>query len=70
MTDVFVCGLATDFCVTWTALDAAAAGFKTELIDDASRAIDTNGSLAAAYTALSKAGVLRTTAAVVTKALS
>ena len=67
VTDVFVCGLATDFCVTWTALDAAAAGFKTALIEDASRAIDTNGSLAAA---LSKAGVLRTTAAVVTKALS
>ena len=70
VTDVFVCGLATDFCVTWTALDAAGAGFKTALIEDASRAIDTNGSLAAAYTALSKAGVLRTTATVVTKALS
>ncbi|WP_201864512.1 nicotinamidase [Microvirga soli] len=45
---VFCAGLALDFCVAWTALDAAAAGFDTYLIDDASRAIDTNGSLARA----------------------
>ena len=48
VTTVFVCGLATDFCVAWTAQDAAAAGFKTYLIEDASRAIDAGGSLAAA----------------------
>ena len=41
-----MCGLATDFCVAWTALDARAAGFETTLIEDASRAIDLNGSLA------------------------
>ena len=54
---VFVCGLATDFCVAWTAQDAAAAGFKTYLIEDASRAIDAGGSLAAAMAGLKTAGV-------------
>lgn len=54
---VFCVGLATDFCVAWTALDAQAAGFDTYLIDDASRAIDTNGSLARALKDLSAAGV-------------
>ena len=57
MTTVFVCGLATDFCVAWTAQDAAAAGFKTYLIEDASRAIDAGGSLAAAMAGLKTAGV-------------
>ncbi len=57
VTTVFVCGLATDFCVAWTAQDAAAAGFKTYLIEDASRAIDAGGSLAAAMVGLKTAGV-------------
>ena len=57
VTTVFVCGLATDFCVAWTAHDAAAAGFKTYLIEDASRAIDAGGSLAAAMAGLKTAGV-------------
>jgi len=42
---VFCVGLATDFCVSWTALDARAAGFETLIIEDACRAINTNGSL-------------------------
>jgi nicotinamidase/pyrazinamidase len=46
--EVDVCGLATDFCVAWTALDAAAEGFKTQVLLDACRGIDLNGSLAAA----------------------
>lgn len=54
---VFCAGLATDFCVAWTALDAAAEGFETYLIEDASRAIDTNGSLAKAKEDLKAAGV-------------
>jgi len=54
---VFCAGLATDFCVAWTALDAAAAGFETFLVEDASRAIDTNGSLARAQADLKAAGV-------------
>ena len=57
VTTVFVCGLATDFCVAWTAQDAADAGFKTYLIEDASRAIDAGGSLAAAMAGLKTAGV-------------
>jgi nicotinamidase/pyrazinamidase len=54
---VFCAGLALDFCVAWTALDARAAGFETYLIEDASRAIDTNGSLARAKGDLKAAGV-------------
>ncbi len=54
---VFCAGLATDFCVAWTALDAKAAGFDTYLIEDASRAIDTNGSLERAQADLRAAGV-------------
>ncbi|WP_244510501.1 nicotinamidase [Microvirga guangxiensis] len=54
---VFCAGLAMDFCVAWTALDSAAAGFETYLFEDASRAIDTNGSLAKAKKDLEAAGV-------------
>src|SRR6266702_1482977 len=48
---VFVCGLATDFCVAWTALDARKLGFAAAVIEDACRAIDNMGSLAAAWSA-------------------
>jgi nicotinamidase/pyrazinamidase len=54
---VYCCGLATDFCVAWSALDAQAAGFETWIIEDACRAIDTGGSLAAARRELAAAGV-------------
>jgi nicotinamidase/pyrazinamidase len=56
---VFVCGLATDFCVAWTALDARALGFDVAVIEDACRAIDTQGSLAAAWDKMRAAGVAR-----------
>jgi nicotinamidase/pyrazinamidase len=56
---VFCCGLATDFCVAWSALDAKAAGFETWVVEDACRAIDTGGSLAAAQRAFADAGVRR-----------
>jgi len=56
---VYVCGLATDFCVAWTALDARKAGFKASVIEDASRGIDLNGSLKAAWEQMAKAGVKR-----------
>ena len=39
---VFVVGLATDFCVAWTAMDARKAGFETFVVEDATRAIDLN----------------------------
>lgn len=56
---LFVAGLATDYCVSWTAVDARAAGFETYVIEDACRAIDTNGSLAAAWAEMAGAGVGR-----------
>ena len=56
---VYVVGLATDFCVAWTALDARAAGFDTCVVEDACRAIDMNGSLAAAWTQMQSHGVMR-----------
>ena len=40
VTEVFVCGLATDYCVKFTALDAAQTGFKTHFIEDASRGVN------------------------------
>ncbi|WP_414470896.1 nicotinamidase [Microvirga sp. M2] len=54
---VFCAGLATDFCVAWTAIDAAGAGFESYLIEDASRAIDAGGSLARARRDWNAAGV-------------
>ena len=56
---VYVVGLATDFCVAWTALDARATGFETSVIEDACRAIDMNGSLAAAWSQMQAQGVVR-----------
>lgn len=56
---VFVCGLATDFCVAWTALDARKLGFAVYVIENATRAIDLNGSLAAAWKQMADAGVKR-----------
>lgn len=54
---VFVAGLATDFCVAWTAVDAVHFGFETFVIDDACRAIDTQGSLDKAWADMEKWGV-------------
>jgi nicotinamidase/pyrazinamidase len=56
---VFVTGLATDFCVAWTAMDARKAGFEVYVIEDATRAIDLNGSLAAAWKQMGARGVKR-----------
>jgi nicotinamidase/pyrazinamidase len=56
---LFVTGLATDFCVAWTALDARAAGFDTYVIEDACRGIDLQGSLAAAWKNMQSHGVQR-----------
>jgi nicotinamidase/pyrazinamidase len=60
---LFIAGLATDFCVHWTAVDARAAGFETYVIEDASRAIDTNNSLEEAWRAMTAAGVRRISSA-------
>jgi nicotinamidase/pyrazinamidase len=59
ITTVYVTGLATDFCVAWTAMDARKLGFETLVIEDATRAIDLNGSLAAAWKQMTAKGVKR-----------
>jgi nicotinamidase/pyrazinamidase len=56
---VFACGLATDFCVAHTALDARGEGFDAFVIEDACRAIDANDSLTAAWARLNAAEVWR-----------
>ncbi len=56
---VYVVGLATDFCVAWTAMDARKAGFTVYVVEDACRAIDLNGSLAAAWQQMAAKGVNR-----------
>lgn len=56
---LYLCGLATDFCVAWTALDARAAGFEAVVLEDACRAIDLAGSLASAWVNMAAAGVKR-----------
>lgn len=56
---VYVVGLATDFCVAWTAMDARKLGFQASVIEDACRGIDNQGSLAAAWKSMEKAGVKR-----------
>lgn len=59
LTRLFIAGLATDFCVAWTALDARAAGFATIVIEDAVRGINLDGSVARAWEAMAQAGVER-----------
>ena len=56
-TRVTLCGLATDFCVLYSALDAREAGFETAVALDACRGIDIDGSLAQALAAMREAGV-------------
>jgi nicotinamidase/pyrazinamidase len=58
VTDVFVCGLATDYCVKFTALDAVALGFRTCLIADASRGVNLQPrDVEAALAEMQKSGV-------------
>jgi nicotinamidase/pyrazinamidase len=54
---LFLAGLATDFCVAWTALDACRAGFAAVIVQDACRAIDQGGSLDRALCDMREAGV-------------
>jgi nicotinamidase/pyrazinamidase len=56
---LYFAGLATDFCVSWSTEDGAAAGFECIMIEDATRPIDTGGSLEAAHTRMAEAGVRR-----------
>lgn len=56
---LYIVGIATDFCVAWTAIDAAELGFDTYVIEDACKAIDLNGSLQQAWQDMSQKGVHR-----------
>lgn len=57
LTDLHFVGLAHDFCVAWSAIDAARLGFAATVIEDATRAIDLDGSRGAARDAMRAAGV-------------
>jgi nicotinamidase/pyrazinamidase len=61
--NVYFVGLATDFCVAWSALDAKRAGFNASVIEDATRGIDAGGSLGKAWADMTAAGVGRIKAA-------
>ena len=54
---VFCCGLATDFCVRFSAEDAVKQGFETVVIEEACRAIDMDRALAVAREAMVTASV-------------
>lgn len=56
---VVVVGLATDFCVAWTAMDARKKGFEAVVVADACRGIDIDGSLDAAWASMADVGVER-----------
>lgn len=60
-TRVFLAGLATDFCVRFSAVDARREGFAAVLLEDGCRAIDLAGSLGEALREMSAAGVERAT---------
>ena len=55
---LILAGLAYDFCVAWSALDARRLGFDCEVVEAACRAIDLDGSAAAARAAMRDAGVV------------
>lgn len=59
LTRVFLVGLATDFCVHYSAVDARRLGFEAVVIDNACRGIDLGGSMAAAQAQGAEAGVIR-----------
>lgn len=54
---VYIVGIAFDFCVSWTAVDAAKLGYQVVVVRDATAAIDYQGSLADAYQKMQNAGV-------------
>jgi nicotinamidase/pyrazinamidase len=52
-----MCGLATDFCVAFSAIDGREAGFAVTVVTGACRGIDIDGSVARAMRSMSEAGV-------------
>lgn len=60
---LFFAGLATDFCVAYSAIDGAREGFETAVVEDGCRGIDLDGSLADAWARMAAAGVAHVRAA-------
>ncbi|WP_428236686.1 bifunctional nicotinamidase/pyrazinamidase [Gracilimonas sp.] len=60
VSELFVVGLATDFCVKWTVLDGLKLGYDVHLVEDAVRGIDIDGSVDAAMQEMKDAGVVLT----------
>ncbi len=59
VTEVFVCGLTTDYCVKFTALDAVRMGFKTHVIEDACRGVNLRpGDVSNALEKMTRAGIV------------
>ena len=56
--ELTIVGLATDFCVCWSALDGVRRGFNVKVVVSACRAIDLDGSLKTALATMQHAGVL------------
>ena len=56
---LYIVGLATDFCVAWTASDAREAGFNVYVVEDATRAITSGNSIESVWDALNSKGVHR-----------
>jgi nicotinamidase/pyrazinamidase len=65
ITRVFIAGLATDYCVAYSAIDARSARFEAIVLADACRGIDHDGSLAAAWKRMGEAGVARASTAMI-----
>jgi nicotinamidase/pyrazinamidase len=55
---ITLCGLATDFCVLYSAIDAREAGFQVSIVTSACRGTDVDGSIARAIRSMSEAGVM------------
>ena len=56
---VFICGLALDFCVAYSAIDSVIAGYDTFVIEDISKPVNLPGSIEATYKAFDRYGVKR-----------
>lgn len=54
--DIYICGLASDFCVKWSVVDATKLGYNVNLITDATRGIDLDDSVEAAFKEMEESG--------------
>jgi nicotinamidase/pyrazinamidase len=64
---LFLCGLAYDFCVRFSAIDGKQLGFETIVIEDATRPVNLPGSVAATNEAFAAAGIQRISSTTITR---